>query len=142
MFKIFEALTMFDWITPLWGMFQDIRHDPTLLQTNSWTFFIPYEKSAQGGWNGFAITGLLNRYGIKTWGSQITNGQFFFSVKLDQAQWAEYLLLRKGVPINEKYLGAPRPKGRANKPPGGSGESSGDSFFDDLIGDFLDEDFW
>jgi hypothetical protein len=142
MWKLFEILTIFDWITPSLGLFEDIINDPTPLQSNSWTFFVPYEQSVRSGWNAFDIEGLMRRNGIKTWGSQITNGEFFFSVKLDQAQWAEYLLFRHGVPIDEKFLGAPRPKRRNSKSRRGGGKSSENTFLDDLFRDFLDEDFW
>lgn len=63
------------------------------------------------------IEDLLAKHGIKTWGSQITGGEFFFSVKLEQAGWAEYVLLRYGVPLwqtgappGKGYIDPPRPK--------------------------------
>lgn len=65
----------------------------------------------------------MERYGIKTWGGQITGGEFFFSVKLEQAQWAEYLLNQRGVPIAPFSQGAPPPKYRSRK-------SSSDSLLD------------
>lgn len=111
--KVFEALSIFDWVTPLIGFAQDIINDPTPLQTNSWTFFIPYDAALAAGWNAIQIEDFLNQYGVKNWGSQITGGELFFSVQLEKAQWAEYLLLRQGIPINPKYLGAPRPKAGA-----------------------------
>jgi hypothetical protein len=110
MFKLFQALSLFDWITPLWGMAQDIKNDPTPLQTNSWTFFIPYRDSVRTGWNANQIRDLLHRQGIKTWGYQITNGQLFFGVSLKNAQDAEFHLNRHGVPIDPKFAGAPAPK--------------------------------
>ncbi len=106
--ELFEFFSIFDWITPLKGLWEDIINDPTLLQSNTWTFFIPYNQALKNGWNCRDIEKLMKDYGIKTWGSQITCGELFFSVKLEQAQWAEYLLLREGVPINPGYLGAPR----------------------------------
>jgi len=108
--KLIEALTIFDWITPTLGFIEDMINDPTLLQSNSWTFFMPYDETLNRGWDAFSLESLLNKHGINTWGGQITGGEFFFSVKLDQAQWAEYLLLKNGVPLNDKYVGAPSPK--------------------------------
>ncbi|MEW5957017.1 MAG: hypothetical protein AB1801_04790 [Chloroflexota bacterium] len=110
MFKLFEFLSKFDLITPTIGVIEDLLNDPTLFQDNSWTFFVPYGRSLTNGWSQRDIESLMKRYGIKTWHHQITNGEYFFSVKLEQAQWAEYLLLRHDIPLNEKFTGAPRSK--------------------------------
>jgi len=112
---LFEFFSIFDWITPSVGFIQDIINDPTPLQSNSWAFFIPYDEALNNGWNAFGIEGMLKQHGIKTWGSQISNGSLFFSVKLEQAQWAEYLLLRNGIPLQECSLGAPQPKRKKKK---------------------------
>jgi hypothetical protein len=101
--KIFEALSIFDWITPLVGMAETAYHDPTLLQSNSWTLFIPYDNALRAGWNERDIRELLDRQGISSWGSQITNGELFFNVSSDQAEWAQDTLREYGVPLNEKY---------------------------------------
>ena len=130
MWKFFEILSIFDWITPLVGLCEDFVNDPTPLQSNSWTFFIPYRESVSNGWNAFDIEDLMRRHGIKAWGGQITNGEFFFSVKLDQAQWAEYLLIRHGVPINERYLGAPRPKEKSGMVHRSKKSEKGSLFYD------------
>jgi hypothetical protein len=137
--KLFEFLSIFDWITPSIGLLEDIVNDPTVFQSNSWTFFVPYDRSLSDGWNAFDIEGLMRSYGIKSWGGQITNGEYFFSVKLEQAQWAEYVLLRHGVPLNEKYLGAPRPKRKTNRPQQRRQESAEDPF--SFIDSFFDEIF-
>ncbi len=104
---LFDFLSIFDWITPTLGFVEDFINDPTPLQTRSWTFFIPYDDALNAGWNGRDIEWLMKQYGIKTWGSQITNGDFFFCVSRNQAHWAEYLLLRNGIPVQEISLGAP-----------------------------------
>lgn len=95
-----EFLSVFDWITPLVGFAQDIKNDPTLMQTNSWTFFIPYKQALNRGWNPNRIECLLNKKGIKTWGGQITSGEFFFSVELENAPVSEVLLLANNIPLN------------------------------------------
>jgi hypothetical protein len=132
---LFEFFSIFNWITPVVGFIEDFLNDPTLLQSNSWTFFVPYSRSLDNGWNAFDIEDLMGRHGIKTWGGQITGGEFFFSVKLEQAQWAEYILLNHGVPVNEKYLGAPRPKQKTNRPRQKRRKSGKDplSFIDDFF---------
>ena len=111
---IFELLSIFDWITPLADLVEDVINDPTPFQLNSWTFFIPYDQSIKNGWNATDIKKLMHYHGVKAWGRQVVGGEFFFSVKLEQAQWAEYLLLKHGVPIHERSQGAPR-SARTNK---------------------------
>ena len=85
-------------------------NDPTLFHSNSWTFFVPYYEALDAGWNAMMIGDLLAKHGIKTWGGQITGGEYFFSTRLDGAGWAEYVLLRYGVPIAEYSMDPPRPK--------------------------------
>jgi hypothetical protein len=110
--KVFEFLTLFDWITPAIGVFESLANDP--LQMNTWTFFIPYDEALDAGWNANGIRRLMGKHGISYWGEQFAypNGVFFFKVRLEQAQWAEYLLLRYGVPLHKRFKGAPRVKGR------------------------------
>lgn len=110
MHQLFNFLSIFDWITPSVGLIQDMINDPSPLQSNSWTFFIPYQEAVGSGWNAFDIEDLMKRHYVHTWGSQITNGEFFFSVKLDQAQQAEYWLSYAGVPMDGRSLGAPEAK--------------------------------
>jgi hypothetical protein len=111
--QFFELLSIFDWLTPTIGFLEDIINDPTLFQSNSWTFFIPYDQSLESGWNANGIENLMKQHGVKTWGGQITGGEFFFSVKLEQAQWAEYLLNQNSVPLSPLSQGAPRPEGKS-----------------------------
>ena len=136
--ELFGFLSIFDWITPSIGFLEDAINDPTLLQSNSWTFFIPYDESINNGWNAVTIEELLHQHGVKHWGSQITNGEFFFSVKLEQAQWAEYVLNQYGIPLAELSQGAPRPKPKADHSARSvrqvSGKSSIVSFLDKLLG--------
>lgn len=131
MYKLFEFISIFDWITPTWGFIETFWNDPTPLQTNSWTFFVPYDAALNSGWNAVDIEKLLHQHGIKTWGGQITNGEFFVSVKLEQAQWAEYLILRHRIPLNEKFIGAPAPKRKKAE------KQAGDAW--DIFNSFLDK---
>lgn len=140
MYQIFGFLSIFDCITPIIGFVEDFINDPTPLQTNSWTFFIPYDTALGNGWNAVDIEDLLDQHGIKHWGSQITNGDLFFSVKREQAAWAEYLLLRNRIPIQENSLGAPRVKGRHKPSPRKNANpkpsdplAAIDKFLDDLL---------
>ena len=55
---------------------------------------------------------LLRSKGVKVYGRCIANGDAFFQVPKKQAEWAEYLLLKAGVPLkyhlfserNRKYV--------------------------------------
>ena len=107
---LIEFLTIFDWITPTIGFIEDFINDPTLLQRNSWTFFIPYDNALNSGYNAVKIEELLKANGIKVWGSQITNGELFFSVKREQAHFAEYLLMKYQVPLHPRSLNPPGDK--------------------------------
>ena len=106
--RLIELLTVFDWVTPTAGLVQDIANDPTLLQSNSWTFFITYDDALSAGWNANDIGKLMKKNKVKSWGSQITNGTLFFSVRLDDAPTAEALLTQAGIPLQGRSLGAPR----------------------------------
>jgi len=115
-FRIFfEILSTLDWITPTRGFIEDTINDPTLLQTNSWTFFIPFGDAIGAGWSARDIEDLLAKHGVKTWGGQITGGEFFFSTRLENAGWAEYVMLCYGVPIAEYSMDPPRPKAARKK---------------------------
>ena len=85
--KILEAGTVFDWISPLSAIAQDIIRGP------SHTFLIPYDC----GWSGRAIAGLLRSYGIRSWGHMVVEGTLMLSVSQNQAHWAHYLLERAGI---------------------------------------------
>lgn len=135
---LFDFLSIFDWVTPTVGIIESLANDPTFFGTNSWTFFVPYNDSLRNGWNAAHIRTLLEENGIKVWGKQISGGEFFFSVSRDQAQWAEYLLLRNNIPLHERSLGAPRPKKhkQSNKKRAKSSSdlmSTVDNFLDNLF---------
>jgi hypothetical protein len=63
---------------------------------SSWSFHIP----RASGWSGADIERFLSHYGIVIWGRRVTSEHFIFSVKERQANWAEYLLLRRGLPVS------------------------------------------
>jgi len=68
----------------------------SLLGLDSWTFYV----GAYGDWTGAQIQDLLERHGIRLVGwKDVLNGDIFFSVKLNQAEWAEYVMLEAGVPL-------------------------------------------
>jgi hypothetical protein len=137
--KFFELLSIFDWVTPTFAMLEDIAEGGPL-NLDAWTFYIPYEKAVSKSWCAVDIEKLLGYCGVKTWGGLIRFGVFFFSVKLEQAAWAEYILTRYGVPVYERSLGAPHPKGERRQSPQKKQQHSSRgplSFLDD----FCDECF-
>jgi len=55
--------------------------------------------SRYSSWSGHAIEQLLQRHGVKIWDRGFLGENLYFRVKRRQAVWAEYLLLRAGVPV-------------------------------------------
>jgi len=87
--KILELGTLFDWISPLVAAVQDVTNGP------SHTFMMREDC----GWSGREIANTLRRHGVKTWGHMIVNHSIMITVRRKQAQWAQYLLEREGIPI-------------------------------------------
>ena len=112
--KLFEALSLFDWITPAVALLEDVAEGGPL-NLDVWTFYVPYDHAIGRGWSEGQIEALLAEYGIKTWGGLVHFGEYFFKVKLEQAAWAEYILTNHGIPLHKKSQGAPRPKAKRRK---------------------------
>ncbi len=51
------------------------------------------------GWSGIDIENFLGKYGVVLWDRGFLGDEYFFCVKERQANWAEYLLQRRGVPV-------------------------------------------
>lgn len=80
---------------------------------NAWTFHVPREC----GWAGSEIEAYLKKYGVVIWGRRATGSELHFSVKERQANWAEYLLLRRGIPLNGRTFNENNPEyGRLHAP--------------------------
>ena len=62
---------------------------------NCWTIQV----QRHAGWSGVQIEKLLARYGVSIWGRGFTQDNYFFRVKERQSRWAEYLLMRRGIPV-------------------------------------------
>jgi hypothetical protein len=71
-----------------------------LLGLNAWPFFVPIDSE----WGPSTIRSILADHGIENWGWGKHRGEFFFQVKLRQANWAQYLLLQRGVPLSGQLL--------------------------------------
>ena len=92
--NLLEFLGCFDWISPCIAILEGIANgDP--LGTQSWTFYVPLDSP----WTGAQIEKLLKRHGVKIWARMIHGGDLFFRVHKRQTEWAEYVLLRAGVPL-------------------------------------------
>jgi hypothetical protein len=96
-----DLLDAFNWIDRAQGVLMSLRHARPRRrarqrgEAGSWTFQIP----RTAGWSGADIERFLNRYGIIVWGRRVTSQYLIFTVKRRQANWAEYLLLRRGIPV-------------------------------------------
>lgn len=66
-----------------------------LLGSNTWAFFVPLKS----GWKASAIAPLLSNYGITMFGVFEFRGELVFAVRSGQAHFAQWLLLREGVPL-------------------------------------------
>lgn len=80
--------TAFDWVTPLLGALQSLRHGRSV------GFRVP----ANTGNNAAYIRRLLAAYGIASWGHLWVGDSLLFHVRLRQARFAEHVLSRAGVP--------------------------------------------
>jgi len=70
-------------------------------------------------WRGIDIERLLKRHGVKVWDRGLAGDELYFCVKRRQVRWAEYLLLRAGVPVTSA-LTDPRNRLWAQRYPPGS----------------------
>lgn len=66
-----------------------------VVRSNTWLVHI----DRRSGWSGVETERLLKRYGVKVWDRGFTQVTLWFRVKRRQANWAEYLLRRRGIPV-------------------------------------------
>ncbi|MGD1995298.1 MAG: hypothetical protein PVH62_00845 [Anaerolineae bacterium] len=62
---------------------------------NTWPIYVPRDCP----WRGIDIERFLARYGVRIWDRGFTREYLTFRVKRRQANWAEYLLWRRGIPV-------------------------------------------
>ncbi len=80
----------------------------TSVGAGDWRFYIP----RTGEFTGWETEKYLSEYGVDVWGRGFTEEYVYFTVKKEQANWAEYLLKRRGVavisqtinPLNDVYV--------------------------------------
>lgn len=75
--------------------------------------------SRRSHWRGIDIERMLRRHGVKIWDRGVSGDELYFCVKLRQVKWAEYVLLRAGVPVT-CALTEPRNSAWAERHPPGS----------------------
>jgi len=67
----------------------------SLIGLDTWTFYV----GEANGWRGAEIEQLLADHGVCIGSRGFAFGDLFFNIKLDQARWAENVMLRAGVPL-------------------------------------------
>lgn len=119
MYRIFEAVTWLDWTAyPRMIFWNFIRADwrgamqrwgplgviieafSSLIGWNTYPFWV----RAQGGWSADDIRRLLQQHGIDMWGVFYLDGIMSLHVKRRQAEWAQYVMRRAGVPLVGPHL--------------------------------------
>ena len=101
----------------------------TAVGANTEPFFIPCDSE----WKIDDVQALLRQYGIKLWGVGYFNNELYFRVKKRQAHWAQYVLLRAGVPLLHGMLDGSRAiPGLSQQPRPSASESH------DVVGGLLD----
>ena len=88
MLKLLEVLSYGDWLTPWLRFLKVVGRDTR-------TFFVPFD----GRWPGVYLHDLLEEYGVEMMAWEVCNGEQFFHVDADQADWAYQVLIRHGVEL-------------------------------------------
>jgi len=124
-----ELVAHLDWFERMDAF---LRH---LSGEDTWRFYVP----RNCGWNGIEMERLLKRHGVRVWDRGFTSDCLTFRVKRRQANWAEYLLRRRGIPVasqpfnplNDEY--ARRHAPGSEPPTGRQPPKPHHSLLDDLI---------
>lgn len=103
----------------------------TLVGANRWRIYV----TRQSGWSGADVEKFLRHYAVPVWDRGFTGPEVYFSVKERQANWAEYLMLRRGIPVagrlynprnviyGQQHAPGDQPPAWADQPDGGRGRS-------------------
>ena len=97
--KILEIGSTPDWVTPLLATVEDLVRGPCH------TFLVPHDC----GWSGYEIRKLLIRFGIELWGLMVVSDTLMFSVPKKQARWAQVILSRHGIPVDNPFFAEDSP---------------------------------
>jgi len=74
--------------------------------------------SRYSSWSGHDIAQLLGRHGVRVWDRGIAGEDLYFCVKRRQVVWAEYLLLRAGIPVTSALVEPRNSEYTRSYPPG------------------------
>lgn len=92
--QLLHAGSQFDFVSPIVACVQDALYGPSI------TFLID---EASCPWSVNQIQEYLEDHGIKTWGllfaPDAEGDVILVTVKREQALWAQYLMLRAGLPL-------------------------------------------
>jgi hypothetical protein len=86
-----------DWISPLATIIRDFTNGP------HHHFFA----DMYSGWSVNDVTNVLKRKGIDVWGAQVLDDMIVFTVRENQAKWAQYLLEHEGAPLIGGFIYKP-----------------------------------
>ena len=92
---LLEIGSAFDWISPVGSLIGDTLNGP------SHTFLIPYDC----GYSGREIARILKRRGVNSWGAMVVKGTLMLSVRQTQARWAQHVLDRAGILVENAVGG-------------------------------------
>ena len=109
-----------------------------LLGANAWEIRI----SRDGYWSGTDVARFLKHYGIAVWGGRTTSDHFVMYVKERQANWAEYLLRRRGISVDTAVrdpanLGYAQQHAPGDQPPAWADRDKPRKGFLDALADLL-----
>ena len=98
--KLIRAGAGFDWITPVITFILDYQRRPS----------VGYNIPVDAGWSAYSVRALLDVHGVKLWGLTIFDNVITFRTRLAQAQYAQYLMEREGIPYDGGIQDASRAK--------------------------------
>ena len=68
------------------------------LENLTWTGHKRFVLPRMSGFAGYEVELFLRNHGIYVWGRWFDSDNIYFNVKKEQVTWAEYLLMREGIP--------------------------------------------
>ncbi len=122
------------------AFFYNTRRSPKVRGTAALPSVHEIRVSRYGEWSGTDVARFLRRYGVDVWGGRANTDHFIMYVKERQANWAEYLLRRRGIAVegpvlNPKNLSYAQMHAPGDQPPAWADR---DRQQDDLLDTILD----
>jgi len=85
--ELLVHMDIFEDLYALWQVFQGV-------QSHKFQFL-----RQQPDWRGIDVERLLLRHGVRMWDRDFDRYHLYFRVKKEQERWAEYVMMRAGVPL-------------------------------------------